>query len=217
VRAVSEVARRVSFAGFSRVATSPQALAESFGRGLELLMAAAVPACVMLATLPKPVLHFVYGDKWVDASGALRFLALLGLLRVSYELAYDCLVAAGKKRALLIVQGWWLVALAPVLLYAAHTRGIAGVGFGHMIVAGPLVAPLFVWALGRGGVPARVVLRACARPFLGGLAMTAVCLGVQRLGLGSTPELLVAGVLAAAVYVPFVWPLRGLVRGGSGP
>lgn len=217
VRAVSEVARRVSFAGFSRVADSPRALAESFGRGLELLMAAAVPACVMLATLPKPVLHFVYGDKWVDASGALRFLALLGLLRVSYELAYDCLVAAGKRRALLIVQGWWLLALAPVLIFAARTRGIAGVGFGHMIVAGPLVAPLFVWALARGGVPARVVLRACARPFLGGLAMTAVCLGVQRLGLGSTLELLVAGVLAAAVYVPFVWPLRGLLRGGSGP
>ncbi|HEU5332332.1 MAG TPA: oligosaccharide flippase family protein [Actinocrinis sp.] len=217
VRAVSEVARRVSFAGFSRVADSPQALAESFRRGLELLMAAAVPACVILATLPKPVLHVVYGDKWVDASGALRFLALLGLLRVSYELAYDCLVAAGKKRALLIVQGWWLLALVPVLLYTARNRGIAGVGFGHMIVAGPLVAPLFVWALGRGGVPARAVLRACARPFLGGLAMTAVCLGVQRLGLGSTLELLLAGVLAAAVYVPFVWPLRGSLRGGSGP
>ena len=217
VRAVSEVARRVSFAGFSRVADSPRALAESFGRGLELLMAAAVPACVMLATLPKPILHFIYGEKWVDASGALRFLALLGLLRVSYELAYDCLVAAGKKRALLIVQGWWLLVLVPVLLFAAHARGIAGVGFGHMIVAGPLVAPIFVWALGRGGVPARVVLRSCARPFLGGVAMTAVCLGVQRLGLDSTPELLLAGVLAVAVYVPFVWPLRRMVRGGSGP
>jgi len=47
--------------------------------------------------------------------------------------------------------------------------------------------------------------------------MTAVCLGVQRLGLGSTPELLLAGALATAVYVPFVWPLRGLLRGGSGP
>ncbi|HEV3170524.1 MAG TPA: oligosaccharide flippase family protein [Actinocrinis sp.] len=217
VRAVSEVARRVSFAGFSRVANAPEALARSFGRGLELLMAAAVPACVILTMLPKPLLHVIYGDKWTSASGALRFLALLGLLRVSYELAYDCLVAVGKRRALLIVQGWWLAALVPVLIYAARTRGIAGVGFGHMIVAGPLVAPLFVWALGRGGVPARVVLRACARPFLGGAAMAGVCYGVGRLNLGYTATLLLAGILATAVYVPFVWPLRTLVRGGPDP
>ncbi len=213
VRAVSEVARRVSFAGFSRVANAPEALARSFGRGLELLMAAAVPACVILTMLPKPLLHVIYGDKWITASGALRFLALLGLLRVSYELAYDCLVAVGKRKVLLLVQGWWLVALVPVLIYAARTRGIAGVGFGHMIVAGPLVAPLFVWALGRGGVPARVVLRSCARPFLGGLAMAGVCYAVGRLNFGYTATLLLAGMLASAVYVPFVWPLRTLVRG----
>jgi PST family polysaccharide transporter len=216
VRAVSEVARRVSFAGFSRVASSPQALSDSFGRGLELLMAAAVPACVILAVMPAQLLHAIYGDKWTSASGALRFLALLGLLRVSYELAYDCLVAVGKRRALLIVQGWWLVILVPVLIVAARTRGIAGVGFGHMIVAGPLVAPLFVWALGRGGVRPGVVLRACARPFLGGAAMAGVCLGVQRLGLGDAAEVLLAGALATVVYLPFVWPLRALVRGGAG-
>jgi len=45
--------------------------------------------------------------------------------------------------------------------------------------------------------------------------MTAVSLGIQRLGLGETTGLFVAGAAATAVYVPFVWPLVRLVRGGG--
>ena len=216
VRVISEAARRVSLAGFSRVADSPKALAASFGSGLSLLMAAAVPTCVLLAALPKPLINFVYGGQWTGASGALRFLAVLGLLRIAYELAYDCLVATGGRRALIGVQGWWLIALIPVLIFAARARGIAGVGFGHVLVAGPLVAPLFVWALARAGIPVRTVLGACARPFLGGCAMAAVCFGVLQLGLGETAGMFVAAGLATAVYVPFVWPLIRLARGRGG-
>ena len=216
VRVISEAARRVSLAGFSRVADSPKALAASFGNGLSLLMAASVPPCVLLVALPKPLINFVYGGQWTGASGALRFLAILGLLRIAYELAYDCLVATGGRRALIGVQGWWLVALVPVLIFAARDRGIAGVGFGHVLVAGPLVAPLFVWALARAGIPVRTVLGACARPFLGGCAMAAVCLGVLQLGLGETTGMFIAAGLATAVYVPFVWPLIRLARGRGG-
>ena len=111
------------------------------------------------------------------------------------------------------MQGWWLIALIPVLIFAARARGIAGVGFGHILVAGPLVAPLFVWALSRAGIPVRTVLGACLRPFLGGCAMTAVCLAVLRLNLGETTGMFVASGLATAVYVPFVWPLIQLARG----
>jgi O-antigen/teichoic acid export membrane protein/O-antigen ligase len=216
VRVISEAARRVSLAGFSRVADSPKALAASFGNGLSLLMAASVPPCVLLVALPKPLINFVYGGQWTGASGALRFLAVLGLLRIAYELAYDCLVATGGRRALIGVQGWWLAALIPVLIFAARSRGIAGVGFGHVLVAGPLVAPLFVWALARAGIPVRTVLGACARPFLGGCAMAAVCLAVLQLGLGETTGMFIAAGLATAVYVPFVWPLIRLARGRGG-
>lgn len=212
VRSVSEIARRVSFAGFSRVANSRAALSDSFGRGLALLMAAAVPACVLLAVMPKPVIYTIYGHRWVNASGALRFLALLGLLRVAFELAYDCLVASGRRRALITVQGWWLVALIPALILAARSRGIAGVGVGHVLVAGPLVTPLFMWALARGGISPLVIARAVARPFLGGVLMAAVALGLGRLHMGEVTYLFTASAVAFAVYVPVVWPLRHLAR-----
>jgi O-antigen/teichoic acid export membrane protein len=217
VRSVSEIARRVSFAGFSRVAESKAALSESFGRGLALLMAAAVPACVLLAVMPKPVIYTIYGHRWIAASGALRFLALLGLLRVAFELAYDCLVASGGRKALITVQGWWLIALIPVLVVAARSRGIAGVGLGHILVAGPLVAPLFMWALSRAGISPLVIARACVRPFLGGALMAVVALAVGMLHLGDTAYLFLGSAVAMAVYVPVVWPLRHLARPQSKP
>jgi PST family polysaccharide transporter len=212
VRAVSEVARRVSFAGFSRLAETGR-IADGFGRSLSVLMTATVPPCVLLLTLAKPLIYVVYGQRWTTASGALSFLAILGLLRVAFELAYDCLVAMGRKRALILVQGWWLIALIPTLIYAARARGIAGVGAGHMLVAGPLVTPLFLWALAQAGIGPSVVLRACARPFVGGMAMAAVSLAVERLGhLPEVTGLFVAAVPAAAVYVAIAWPTLRRLR-----
>lgn len=213
VRAVSEAARRVSFAGFSRLAETGR-VAEGFAQSLNLLMTASVAPCVLLLTLAKPLIFFVYGGQWTLASGALSFLAMLGVLRTAFELAYDCLVAAGRSKALIITQGWWLIALIPTLIYAARTRGIAGVGAGHIIVAGPLVTPLFLWALAQAGISPKVVLRACARPFIGGAAMAAVALAVVHLsGLSPVPCLFAAATPAMALYLAIEWPtIRRLRR-----
>lgn len=217
VRLVSEAARRVSFAGFSRLAETPALLTAGFRRGLGLLLAAAVPACVLLGVLAEPLIRLVYGDRWTPAAGALRFLVVLGLLRVVYELSYDCLVAVGQRKTLLMVQGWWLVTLVPVLLYLARTHGIAGVGLGHVLVAGVLVLPAFVVALRRAGIPTRAVAQAAARPVLGGVAMGAVCWATVNLVGDGVVGLGLAGIASVAVYAPFVLPLVRKPRPAPGP
>jgi O-antigen/teichoic acid export membrane protein len=214
VRSVSEIARRVSFAGFSRIADSPK-LSDGFSSSLTLLMAAAVPACVLLATLARPLISFVYGSEWTPAAAALSFLAMLGLLRVAFELAYDCLVAAGQRRALILTQAWWLVALIPTLIFAARAHGIAGVGAGHILVAGPLVAPIFLWALNKAGIRPMVVLRAVARPFAGGLLMAAIALAIQQLHLDETLGLFASAIPATFAYLAVMWPMRRMLRPGT--
>lgn len=215
VRSISEAARRISFAGFSRVADSKEALSDAFGRGLGLLMAAAVPPCVLLATLAAPAITTIYGPQWAPAAGVLRFLALLGLLRIAYELAYDCLAAAGLRSSLIGVQGLWLAALVPALLLGAHRWGIAGVGAGHLLVAVAVTAPAFVWALHRTGIRGGVVLRACTRPFVGGLVMAAGSVVVYRWCGETRWGMFVAGALALALYLPVVLPMRHLLRGAA--
>lgn len=215
VRIVSEAARRVSFAGFSRLAGSPRALAEGFGRALAVLVTGTVPLCVLLACLAGPLIGLVYGGQWVPAAGALPWLMVLGLIRIGCELAYDCLVAAGRRRSLIGVQALWLGALFPVLVAAAHRNGTVGVAQGHVLVAGGAIVPVFLLALRGSGIGPRRVARACARPFLGGAVMAAVAVALHgRLG-DSRPALAVTGCVAMAAYAACVLPGRHLLRGGA--
>ncbi|MEU4653992.1 oligosaccharide flippase family protein [Streptomyces sp. NPDC023723] len=213
VRIISEAARRVSFAGFSRLAETPGALAQGFSRALGVLITGTVPLCVLLAGLAEPVVRLVYGSQWTPAAAALPWLMVLGLIRIGSELAYDCLVAVGQRRSLFLVQGLWLVALIPVLLVAARLNGVVGVSQGHVLVAGGLVVPVFLVALRRGGIGLGLIARACGWPFLGGAVMTVLVLGLRQ-PFGDGP-LGLAAVCAVALagYAVCVWPSRGFLRG----
>ncbi|MQY14381.1 Teichuronic acid biosynthesis protein TuaB [Streptomyces sp. RB5] len=195
VRIISEASRRVSFAGFSRVADSPRDLVRGFARALKLLVTVTVPICVLLAALAGPAVRLLYGEKWVPAAQALPWLMALGLTRIGSELAYDCLVAVGKRRSLMALQGLWLVTLLPVLLIAARSGDIREVAMGHVVVAGGVVVPAFLFVLHRAGIPARVVAVACARAFFGG-AMTAwvVILLHRRMGDGTAEVVMTAAI-----------------------
>ncbi|MEU4731974.1 oligosaccharide flippase family protein [Streptomyces sp. NPDC023588] len=213
VRIISEAARRVSFAGFSRLADSPQALAAGFGRALGVVVTATVPLCVLLAALAAPIVDLVYGERWLPAARALPWLMALGLVRIGCELAYDCLVAIGRRRSLIAVQGLWLLVLVPALVAGARTGGIVGVAQGHVLVAGAVVVPVFLLALHRGGVGLGTVARACAWPLLGGAVMGAAVLGLERALGDGVVALLATGLAATLLYGVCVLPARGLLRG----
>ena len=215
VRMVSETARRVSFAGFSRLADeSPERFAAGFVRAFGLVIAAAVPICVVLGVLATPIITFVYGGQWAAAGLPLRFLVALGLLRVAVDLAYDCL-ATRVRKTLMLMQAWWLLSLTPVLVLFAHQWGVPGVAAGHVVVAGLLVAPVFLVALVRLGIPARAILRSLVHPVLGGLAMGVVAWLVHRWLGGGFVGLAAAGLAALATYIPFVLPLVRRLRSGD--
>ncbi|MEU3059173.1 oligosaccharide flippase family protein [Streptomyces subrutilus] len=216
VRIISEAARRVSFAGFSRLAASPAALASGFGRALGVVVTGTVPLCVLLAVLAGPIVDLVYGDRWGPAAAALPWLMALGLVRIGCELAYDCLVAVGRRRSLIGVQGLWLVLLVPALLIGARSGGIVGVAQGHVVVACGIVVPVFLTALHRAGIRLGTVGRACAWPLLGGAAMTLVVLGLARLLGDGVPALLATGAAGLLCYALCVLPSRAFLR-GSGP
>ncbi|MFJ9809548.1 oligosaccharide flippase family protein [Streptomyces sp. NPDC101158] len=213
VRVISETARRVSFAGFSRLADDPKALSAGFARALGVLMTATVPACVLLGALAGPLVELVYGATWRPAAEALPWLMALGLARIAAELTYDCLVAIGRRRSLLLIQGLWLVTLVPVLILAARAGGIDTVAVGHVVVAGVIVLPAFLVALRRGGIAARALARVCVRPVLGGAAMGVVLVLLrQRLGEGVV-ALCATSVIGLVCYGLCVLPGRTLVRG----
>ena len=212
VNMFSFAVRRVSLAGFSRLQEDPPRMRVAFTRSFALLMAITVPACLLLAVLGAPLIRFVYGARWVPAAEALRFLAILGIVRVAVELGYDLLVAAGRSRAVFGLQLLWTCALIPVLALGAVLDGIRGAGLGHAAVALLLVAPAFVLALHRVGIGPVQLGRHLARPFLGGVLLVAVAALTGRILPGGDLErLAVGGAAALLAYALVVLPMRRLL------
>jgi PST family polysaccharide transporter len=212
VQSISAAARRVSFAGFSRLAGSRELLADGFTKAAAVLVALAIPACVLLITLSEPLIKTIYGARWTPAATSLSLLGVLGLLRVFYELAYDGLAAADRRPTLLVVQGLWLVVLIPVLLVGARTHGINGVSAGHVLVAVLVVGPAFLWSLRRIGITVSALVKRCLRPIIGGILMAVVSLAIIHFAGSGIVGLGAAVAAASLVYVPLILPMRHLIR-----
>lgn len=193
---------RVSVPAFARLQDDPARLRRAFARSLGLLMAAAVPICVLLAVLALPAIRVVYGAKWAGAAPALAFLAVLGLARVILQLCFDLLIAAGHGRRTLGLQALWLAVLTPALAVGAHLGGIAGVGIAHMLVAVGVMVPAFLAALGRLGFRPLELARSIWVPVVGAAGLVVAPLLALRL---LHPDLLVlaaGGIGGLALYLP---------------
>ena len=211
VSTFSMVVRRVSLAAFSRTQGKPVETETTFIRFATLLALAAVPACIMLSGLATSTVLTLYGQPWVAAAAALEYLAVLGLVRVFAELAYDLLVSRGQVSSCMVIHVVWLVALVVVLPLTASADGIRGVAVGQAAVAGLLVLPILLVAVTPAGVSLRRMGRALVRPLLGGGLLFVVLEVVELLTRPSLAQLAIGAALGAAVYLPVVWPMRRLL------
>lgn len=207
----SEAARRVSLAGLSRLAGDLPALNRSLYRGVALLSAATVPVCVILSAYAEQILQILYGRQWTPASSALMLLAALGFVRVILFVFYDLMIALERSRELLLLQGLWLVCMVPAISFGAHLDGIRGAAAGHVLVAGLIVLPVFLAVLRRQQIRLQLLMRALARPLLGGSLMAVVVVVVNNWIDGAWPQLLIGGISGLAAYASVVWPVHILL------
>jgi PST family polysaccharide transporter len=168
---------------------------------------------VLLAALAEPLIRVVYGERWAPAAAALALLVLLGAVRVALELGYDFLASAGRSRAILWIHLVWLGALVPLLALGAHLDGIRGVAAAHVIVAVLVITPAYLVAFKPYGVKAGALGARLLRPFLGGVLMVAVVLGIRNVVDSELLQILVGGALSCLAYLAVVFPMRHEILG----
>jgi len=212
VNVFSVSVRRVSLAAFSRLQDRPADLAAALSRSVTLLSAVTLPVCALLGLLAEPLVTTIYGQRWEPAAAALRWLAVLGLVRVLTELLYDYLVAVGRSRSTLVLQGLWTGLLLIALPIGAATGRIGAVALGHALVGALIVLPAYGFAVVRLGTPARLLLAPLVRPLVGTALLGAAVLGVRATTEPGFVQLVLAGTAALAAYLPFAMPLRHLLR-----
>jgi O-antigen/teichoic acid export membrane protein len=209
---LSVTVRRVSIAGFGELQHDRESLEASFVRSFALLLAVALPACALLAVLGHPLVRTLYGPRWDPAVSALQFLAILGCAKVALNLCYDLLVATGRSRVTMVLQGLWVAALIPALTAGARLGGLRGVAIGHALVVVVLVIPGFLLALRGAGISLQGLAAPLLRPALGCVLAAGVAQAIVTLVHGDLLDLVLGGVAAAAVYLAVVWPAFRLVR-----
>ncbi len=212
VKMFSQSVRSVSLPAFARLRHRPEQLEEVFTRSLSQLLSLALPIGALLAALALPAVRFVYGDRWSGAARALVWLAVLGGLRVAFELTYDLIVALGHSSAVFRVQILWLVALVPALAIGAHVGGIDGVGVGHLVVALGVVTPAYLALLRGRGIGLRRVASAVVRPLLGATATFGVAWIVHRQFREPFVALAVAAIAGLATHLVVMWGAVGRWR-----
>jgi O-antigen/teichoic acid export membrane protein len=203
----SAAVNRVSVPAFARLQHDREASSAAFHQSIQAVVCVTLPFCVLLAALADPVVHFLYGEKWLPAAVALRYLAGVAAVRAATLLATDLLVAGGWGRVTFALQGWWLAILTPALLIGAHLNGIEGVGQAHLAVALFVATPAFVFALHRRGVHARDLGLAMARPVAGALTCGVVAYAATRLPVLDVVQVAIGGLAGTAVYLVIVRPL----------
>lgn len=205
VNALTTSVRSVSLPGFARLLGDADGLGRQFARSLGWLATFTVPVVVLMSALAPPLIAAVYGDKWAAAAPALTFLALLGGLRVTFDIAYDYLAARAESNKALALQALWLVSLVPALAVGANS-GVRGAALAHVVVAVAVVVPAHVIVLRHSDVRPGDLARALLRPLLGGALAASAALGTRALVDGDWPQLILGTVAGVLVYATVVGP-----------
>jgi PST family polysaccharide transporter len=207
---------RVSLPTFARLRDNPEALRSAFIRGMTFLCLATFPVCALMAAMNHPLILFMYGLRWAPSTGALEFLAVFAIARITLDLAMDALIGVGKSLSTLALQSVWLIVLIPSLIVGAHLDGITGVAIGHVIVGFVVVVPIYAVVIRRLGVPIGTLLKHLAWPFVGGGLSAVVSKTVAENFHTPIFALIVGGSCGLLVYTLAVIPTRRILSSSSG-
>jgi PST family polysaccharide transporter len=208
----SQPVRAVAPAALARLQGDPAAMRGTFLSSAGLLASVTVPVCVLLAVTAEPLVRLVYGAAWGPASAVLPWLALLGALRIVFELTYDYFVVLAETRVVLTVQVLWLIVLVPAVYLGARTGGSAGAAAGQFAVGLLVVLPVYLYELRRTGIPPGAFLRRLAVPALGGALTAAAAYAAGRALDADLAAAAVTGVAAVVVMAALVHRSRESLR-----
>jgi PST family polysaccharide transporter len=207
----SQPVRSVAPAAFARLQHDPPAMRTTFLSTSRLLTGVTLPVCLLLSGAAEPLIRLVYGPVWEPAAQILQWLAVVGGLRILFELMYDYVVVLARSRVVFTVQLIWLAVLVPALIVGASAGGAPGVGAAQVVVAAAVVLPLYLRELAQVGIATGAVLARIGPPALLALGiglfagLTGRVISFDLLALG------VAGGVTLAATGALLHRMRGVV------
>jgi PST family polysaccharide transporter len=191
--------RSVAPAVFSRLQHDRSAMTTGFQTAVGLLGSATMPICLVIGGVAVPLVHFVYGARWLPAAQALVWLSAFAAFRILFELVYDYFVVLARSRVVFTVQLAWLIVLVPALVAGTRFYGIAGAGMAEIAVAALLVTPWYLIELRKVGIRMRAVAARLWLPVSAAVAVGAAIDAASRVIPDEFGACVVGGLAALGV------------------
>jgi O-antigen/teichoic acid export membrane protein len=215
---VVQVANRVAFPIYARVASDPLARGDAFARSVRYLLLLSVPIAVILFFGAQDAIALIAHGRWVSAVPLVQLLVWGAVLRALAQLFPTFFQAIGRPEygvydallsALLLVGGFWTA-----LALGGQRSGALAVCAAWLAAYPVVLAVEAFWSRRAAQIQTRTLLRA-AWPAIGaGLAMAPVLMWIPveilRGGLGSLGALCVVIASGIAVYALYLHLALGL-------
>lgn len=129
---ITNTLSKIAFPLFSSVNQEPEKLRNGMRMAVRSMMLITAPCMMGLAVLAGPIIHVVFGDKWLEATPILQVLCLTGLLYPLHVINLSVLQAQGHTKQFFKLE---LVkkSVAILLLIGGSLFGLLGIALGQAI------------------------------------------------------------------------------------
>lgn len=214
MNAVGLTIRSVALPAFARMKDGAVALPRIMQSVTALTAALAAPLGFLLIVFGDPLVIFLYGARWSEASAVLKALGAFGIIRVIFDLFASFLYSRGRSRSVLVTQGVWLVTLVPAMLFGISQGGLVGAGWAHVTIGVAVLLPAYLVCLRRAAIPALPIVRRLMLPLLACLPASAAAILVMHYTHSPFITLLLGCPTFLVVYAALSFRgIRSLVRG----
>jgi PST family polysaccharide transporter len=214
---VAAVVNRVSFPSFSALQDLDKVAAHwlSITQKLALIC---FPVLAILIVNADDVILFLLGEKWHRAVEPLRFLCIVGVLRLLTPITNNLLASVGKTKLVFQYSLLTSIVLPPAFYAGCRFGGIRGVGLAWLLLFPPIAAYQIYRALQETRTPATTYLNVLRLPVIAGLVSVASMMVVTAEGPPGPARFILSSLTGGLTYVATVLiggpEYRGLVVSG---
>jgi O-antigen/teichoic acid export membrane protein len=123
---ITRMAASLVMPAYSKLQTDPAAVRAMYLRVLSLVMLVVMPASIGLIVTADPLIHVVYGEKWLPAVVPLQMIAVFGIFRCLLSFSGYMFEGIGQPKVAFQLGFLRLVAVASLIVPLINEWGILG-------------------------------------------------------------------------------------------
>jgi len=132
---VGEVFNKVTFPTYSKISEDRDRLRKAFLKVTAVILLFVIPFGLLLFFFAKEVVLILLGEKWLGAVGALKVLAIFGILKSISNSAYSLFLSVRKQEIVTLITLVGILAMIIPLIPLVNRFGIVGAGYATIIGA----------------------------------------------------------------------------------